>query len=507
VGPEEKHIFISYVREDTEKVDKLSKLLRAAGIPVWTDRAQLAPGDDWQAKIREAIQSGSIVFLACFSDQSRSREKSVQNEEVTLAVDEFRKRPPGRTWLIPLRFDDGEVPEWDLGAGRTLRSLHYADLYGDMYGEHVVQLIVRIQQVMGTPSVEPATMLAAVEEAADADRPALLRRLTKEMVPDEKRQIELDGIISQEVSKILAAIRDPQRFPNQLDPGTGDEQPLVQCAALAIDYRQLVEPFCWSLNIAARWAAPTELTPWTKGLRAFCTEALKIEGGNYALNDLKHIPCLTTIFVAAMSSSAEQRWDNFKSLLVDPTVMNPRRENRRVSVIKASYPWAAFSSSQGSQWIPRILARSAKNGEDLATAWSVVGRPNVRQDYTPVADWLHAILRPAFDEQFPDDESYDGEFDTAEAVLGIVAEDLAIAEATNFPERPVKFRNKWFGRSMWRSAGHHGDAVENLKQERAAHGAGWPPLAAGLFGGSFARATKAGSSYAETFHDQASRMW
>ena len=505
MGPEEKYVFISYVREDADKVDKLSRLLRAATIPVWIDRTQLAPGDDWKAKIRQAIQSGSIVFLTCFSDQSRGRDSSVQNEEITLAVDEFRKRPPGQTWLIPVRFDDGEVPEWDLGAGRTLRNLHYADLFGDTYDQHVIQLVVRIQEVMGSSKLEPATVRAAIEQAADADRPALLRRLTKEMVPDEKRQIELDGLIAQEVSRILKAIRDPQRFPKQLSPGTADQQ-LLQLAALALDYWRLVEPFCWSLNIAARWSATTALTPWTKGIRALCGEALKIQGAG-TVSDLKHIPCLTSTFVAALSSSAEQRWDNFKSMLFDTTVVNPRLQNRRVPVIQAEWPFAAFSSSQGSQLIPHILARSAENNEDLETAWSVLREPPKPRYLAPVAEWLHTILRPVFDEQFADDESYDIEFDAAEAILGVVAEDLAITEATNFPERPGQFRNRWFGRSVVRFAREHCDAVGNLIQEQTAQGAAWPPLTSGLFGGSLERATAASSRYMETFREHASGIW
>ncbi len=55
------------------------------------------------------------------------------NEELTIAIDEYRKRPPGRTWLIPVRFDSGGVPEWDLGAGRVLSDLNYADLFGKAY--------------------------------------------------------------------------------------------------------------------------------------------------------------------------------------------------------------------------------------------------------------------------------------------------------------------------------------------------------------------------------------
>ena len=148
---QKKHAFVSYVRENNAEVDKLCSVLETAGIPYWRDRSALGPGDAWKAKIRAAIRSGAIVFLACFSEQSRAKSKSYMNEELTLAVDEFRLRPPGRPWLIPVRFDDGDIPEWDLGAGRMMSDLNYADLFGDEYAAHAVHLVLSINAVMGTP--------------------------------------------------------------------------------------------------------------------------------------------------------------------------------------------------------------------------------------------------------------------------------------------------------------------------------------------------------------------
>ncbi|MGH3735650.1 MAG: toll/interleukin-1 receptor domain-containing protein [Micromonosporaceae bacterium] len=83
---EGKHVFVSYVREDSDAVDELCAVLEAAQIPYWRDRKDLGPGDAWKAKIRSAIRDGSLVFLACFSDNSRAKKKSYMNEELTLAA-------------------------------------------------------------------------------------------------------------------------------------------------------------------------------------------------------------------------------------------------------------------------------------------------------------------------------------------------------------------------------------------------------------------------------------
>ena len=102
--------FLSYVREDSQRVDQLQQVLEAAGIPVWRDTARLWPGEDWRAKIRQAITDNALVFIACFSQASTSRTKSYQNDEFLVAVDQLRQRRPGTQWLIPVRLDEETRP-------------------------------------------------------------------------------------------------------------------------------------------------------------------------------------------------------------------------------------------------------------------------------------------------------------------------------------------------------------------------------------------------------------
>jgi hypothetical protein len=55
------HAFLSYAREDSAQVERLQQALQEAGIPVWRDKTDLWPGEDWQAKIREAITDHSLA--------------------------------------------------------------------------------------------------------------------------------------------------------------------------------------------------------------------------------------------------------------------------------------------------------------------------------------------------------------------------------------------------------------------------------------------------------------
>ena len=122
------HVFISYVRDNADIVSHLCKELHAKGIETWLDREQLSPGVRWQDAIREAIDSGAF-FLACFSQEYSNRPRTYMNEELTLAIDELRKRPTSQSWFIPVLLNDCEIPDRSIGAGETLRAIQAVNLH------------------------------------------------------------------------------------------------------------------------------------------------------------------------------------------------------------------------------------------------------------------------------------------------------------------------------------------------------------------------------------------
>jgi hypothetical protein len=143
------HAFISYVREDTHEVDKLQRILEAAGVSVWRDTADLWPGEDWRLKIRQAITGNALIFIVCFSSRSVVRRKSYQNEELMLAIDQLRLRRPDDPWLIPVRFDDCVIPDVGIGGDRTLASIQRVDLYGDYRETGIARLMATVLRILG----------------------------------------------------------------------------------------------------------------------------------------------------------------------------------------------------------------------------------------------------------------------------------------------------------------------------------------------------------------------
>jgi hypothetical protein len=121
------HIFVSYVRDNSSVIDRLARDLSIRGAEVWIDRERLTPGQRWRDAIREAIGSGDL-FLACFSSEYSSREKSYMNEELTFAIDQLRERPSDRMWFVPVLLSGTSIPDRRIGGGETLRDLQWVDL-------------------------------------------------------------------------------------------------------------------------------------------------------------------------------------------------------------------------------------------------------------------------------------------------------------------------------------------------------------------------------------------
>jgi hypothetical protein len=155
------HAFISYGRADSHQVDLLQQALQAAGVPVWRDTADLLPGEDWRIKIRKAVTGNALVFIACFSRSSLSRNISYQNEELTLAIEQLRLRRPDDPWLIPVRLDECDIPTSTLAVAEPWHRFS-VPMYSVMGVKGLVAAVLRI---LGKQL--PSTANAAARISAD----------------------------------------------------------------------------------------------------------------------------------------------------------------------------------------------------------------------------------------------------------------------------------------------------------------------------------------------------
>ncbi len=499
--PAGKRAFVSYVHENDDLVDELCGVLEAAGIPFWRDRNDLGPGDLWREEIREAIRNGSLVFLACFSAEQVARESSHMNEELTLAVEEFRRMPPGRKWLIPIRFDDTPLPDWDLGAGIRLDDLNYVDLFGSAKVANAASLVTTIHRLMGDRQLSAASAMAAVEQASDANRVDLVRSLTKQMVLDPTRRIDLDELVTKQVHAVTSVIKGEKFGVGPLG-GTNLEMEAA-VARRAIETWKLGEPFLASLQIAARFSSADDLVPWSTGIRTFVEASNRTVGGYDALNDLRHLPGAFAIFTAGIAAVSSRKWDSLRALVVTSSVPN-RYDSSPMALLEATDPHRAFGHSGTTDAMLAYAARMGVTIDDVVTELGT--NKHMSKGNAAPFQWFYHVLHPLFADQWPDDDSWGTQFNRAEVFLGLLAEDAFLRVPVAEGRRRYR-RSHWIGRAADRMWGSDGGPVHDWAHEIERDGAAWAPLHAGLFGGEVDRATAAVSSYATAFDQVASQRW
>jgi hypothetical protein len=117
----DKHVFISYAREDAEHAERIFRDLEREGFRPWLDRHSLLPGEKWQYVVGNAIADAShcIVLL---SANSVSKVGYV-HKEVRIALEVLDTHPESSIFVIPVRLEPC-VPDHP-----KLRALNWIDLF------------------------------------------------------------------------------------------------------------------------------------------------------------------------------------------------------------------------------------------------------------------------------------------------------------------------------------------------------------------------------------------
>jgi len=114
-------VFLAYVEEDYEKVDRLFHALTKAGFEPWMDRHKLLPGQNWPRALENAIETADF-FVACLSRRSVMKRGTFQSE-MRFAMDCARNAPLDSIYFIPLRLEQCEVPQ------QIRQQLQYVDFF------------------------------------------------------------------------------------------------------------------------------------------------------------------------------------------------------------------------------------------------------------------------------------------------------------------------------------------------------------------------------------------
>jgi|GEM_PF-5963816 len=113
-------VFLCHASADKPKVRALYRYLSRHGIHPWFDEVDLVGGQDWQVEIPNALAISDAIII-CLTKNSVDKEGYIQ-KEIKFALDRALEMPDGRIFLIPVRFEDCEVPF-------SLSRYQWADLF------------------------------------------------------------------------------------------------------------------------------------------------------------------------------------------------------------------------------------------------------------------------------------------------------------------------------------------------------------------------------------------
>ena len=117
-------VFLAYVSEDAEKVERLCAIFERAGFDPWMDRRKLLPGQNWPRAIERAIANADF-FVACLSRYAVNKRSCFQGE-MRYALDCARRVPFDQVYFVPARLERCDVPL------RIEQQLQVIDLFPEM---------------------------------------------------------------------------------------------------------------------------------------------------------------------------------------------------------------------------------------------------------------------------------------------------------------------------------------------------------------------------------------
>ncbi|HLQ13530.1 MAG TPA: tetratricopeptide repeat protein [Steroidobacteraceae bacterium] len=156
----QEEVFVSYSREDNDKVLALTAKLRAAGVPLWMDVRSIDGAAMWGEEIVNALDKAKVLLLMVSESAVRSHNVT---KEVLLASER-------KGHILPVDLEPTQIPA---GLKYPLAGIQHIEYYHGSPDEHL-QAILRALERVGVTITKPRREPIATAEtgAPSATTPA-----------------------------------------------------------------------------------------------------------------------------------------------------------------------------------------------------------------------------------------------------------------------------------------------------------------------------------------------
>lgn len=273
----------------------------------------------------------------------------------------------------------------------------------------------------------------------------------KSAIASPNGSIELHDLLAAEVRRFLALTAEDNFSLSGVFSAEEFSKRLIK-------YEESVGDVSLMLACVAHWGQSVNVSAFKKIL-ARSADRLEMQGGNSVWLALRKYPIVVELFNSGISSVNAGRFDWLNTLFETRLEVRDGRKHSMSLVLLASETILEFNRSNAFKLLP--------------------GHEKFK---TPVSEYLYKILQPGLDDCLFLGKSYENDFDRFEVFLSLAASDAAMQEDGG----------SWgpLGRFSWkaeRGRSPFGEVVEEADRLKLS----WPPLQAGMFGGSYERFKKA----------------
>ena len=238
-----------------------------------------------------------------------------------------------------------------------------------------------------------------------------------------------------------------------------------ELTARLVRYESTVGDLSLMLACVSHWGQASNISAFRKCF-ARSADRLDMLGGNAVWLALRRYPIVLEFYFSGISAVNAGRFDWLNTLFETKMEVEAGR--------KQAYSLISFMSE--------TLLEFARS--DIFKML-----PGHERHKTPISEYLYKILQPGLDDAFFLGKSYEGDFDRFELFLSIAACDAAIQMQ----------ESAWgpLGRFFWKGARFGHSPYKEMILEADRLQASWPPIQAGMFGGSYNRFKVAANSIGE----------
>lgn len=271
----------------------------------------------------------------------------------------------------------------------------------------------------------------------------------KELLSSQKSQIKLHDFVADEIRAFMS-LTSEDSFPisgSFSDSGFLDR---------ILSYETLSKEISVIASVISYWASESELNVLSKIFSRVSDRLLGSQGGLVVWVNLRWYPLFLVLYHAGIAAIESKNY---------------------ASLAKIFYTKLGESEFERDEV---FFAQKISSGILELTRADVFKRiPRHERQYTPLSEYMFKQVQPALDDLFFLGRSYESDFDEFEILYALAVGDLRKQSGKHF-WAPI-------GRFGWKHRSRDNSPVRKICSEAESLKQDWPPIKAGMFGGSYER--------------------